>query len=350
MATNVCHKQLVRILDQTKNQLDNLNAEISRQLAEAMKGYRLKDPRNPWKGNAAIEKRVDKILQGMDSRWKATYLQNQKTAIDLSGNCNDAIVQRMVHGKDIPEELKASYFARPTEAMNAWLLSRQDKMRLSAAVWDLGATSKDQIEFLLKEGLADGRDARSLARDLKSYLKEPNRRFRRVRDPKTGKLKLSQPAKLYKPGPGVYRSSYMNALRLARNEINIAYRQADFERRKNIDFIVGIRVNLSNAHPKYDICDELQGVYPKNFSFWGWHPNCICFTTTILMGEEDFVKGAREGNFDHARKIDKIPARATDYLNKNSDQIKGWKNRPYFIEQNFKNVKGGFELKAGVTK
>ena len=53
---------------------------------------------------------------------------------------------------------------------------------------------------------------------------------------------------------------------------------------QQLDFILGIEVHLSNNHtclnakgepePFYDICDELQGRYPKDFKFTGWHPLC----------------------------------------------------------------------------
>ena len=50
---------------------------------------------------------------------------------------------------------------------------------------------EDQLESLLETGLTEGRPASKLATDLKRYLQEPNRRFRRIRDKETGKLILS---------------------------------------------------------------------------------------------------------------------------------------------------------------
>ena len=40
----------------------------------------------------------------------------------------------------------------------------------------------------------------------------------------------------------------------------------------------------------YDICDELAGDYPKSFLWTGWHPQCRCVITPILIGLEDFKK------------------------------------------------------------
>ena len=107
-----------------------------------------------------------------------------------------------------------------------------------------------------------------MARDLKQYLKHPDKLFRRVRDER-GILHFSKNAAAFHPGQGVYRSSYQNARRLAVTETNMAYRTADHERWQNLDFVVGIEIHLSSNHTckgrdgkPYrfeDICDQLQG-------------------------------------------------------------------------------------------
>jgi hypothetical protein len=99
-----------------------------------------------------------------------------------------------------------------------------------------------------------------------------------------------------KTGVGVYKSAYKNAMRLARTETNMAYRKADNVRWSTMDFIVGQEVRLSNNHttikngkvvPLIDICDTLQGKYPKDFVFTGWHPQCRCYTIPIMKTEEE---------------------------------------------------------------
>ena len=77
-------------------------------------------------------------------------------------------------------------------------------------------------------------------------MNEPDRLYRRVRD-KGGNLRLSKAAKMYHPGQGVYRSSAKNAQRLTRTEINMAYRESEYLRWQQLDFIVGIRVMLSRV-------------------------------------------------------------------------------------------------------
>lgn len=350
MASTYEHRKLLALLGTQANQLDRLYARKSREIAQILKKYRGKSKSNVWKGNNQLERELDKALEGLSSDIKYFILQNAEAGQKMANDAYDRTVSSYIRGMDIDAGLKAGFFVRNEEALQGFLKARINGLDISRRVWNPAEQTKEQIESFIKSGLAEGRPATELATDLKKYLKEPNRRFRRLRDENTGKLVLSEPAKAYHPGRGVYRSSYQNALRLSRNEINIAYRAADHLRRIELDFVVGFRVNLSNAHPRYDICDELQGVYPKNFYFIGWHPNCLCFTTSILLKPEDFINSLNSGKFDLRRQIRSIPKRATDYLNANSEQIKGWSNKPYFIADNFKNTKDGFALKSHVTK
>ena len=166
---------------------------------------------------------------------------------------------------------------------------------------------------------------------------------------KDGVLRLSKNAKAFHPGQGVYRSSYMNARRLAATEINMAYRTSDDVRRKQLDFVVGIEVKLSNNHnckgvPEgefKDICDDLQGKYPKTFKFVGWHPNCRCYTVSILMTDEELLenlKRRKEGKepIESVNEVKDVPQGFKDWVNDNQERISRAKSLPYFLRDNGK--------------
>ena len=203
------------------------------------------------------------------------------------------------------------------------------------------------IESALELGIKTGQSAASMARDLKQYLKEPDKLFRRVRD-KDGKLHLSKAAQAYHPGQGVYRSSYKNALRLAVTEANMAYRASDYERVQNFDFVVGIEVRLSNNHtlngkPFYDICDELKGKYPKDFKFRGWHPFCRCHAITILktreelMADNERILDGQEPTEDSVNSVTELPDNFKAWAVKNKSRILAADEKgtlPYFITDN----------------
>jgi hypothetical protein len=171
-------------------------------------------------------------------------------------------------------------------------------------------------------------------------LNEPDRRFRRVRDPLTGVLKPSVPMQNYHPGGigkdgkgvgGVYRSSYQNARRLARTEINMAYHAANMEMYRSSPVILGYEVKLSAAHPVTDICDYLKGRYPKEFTFHGWHPACLCYDVPLFM-TEDQLEAYEDGKVING--VADVPEEFKSYMKEHRDQFDRWKTQPYFIQEN----------------
>jgi hypothetical protein len=195
---------------------------------------------------------------------------------------------------------------------------------LSGRVWNLAGSARTEIESVISEGLREGMSADNISRRVRQYLNEPDRLFRRVRD-ENGDLVLSKAARDFHPGQGVYRSSYKNAVRLARTEINIAYHEQAHERWQKLDFIVGFRVVLSGAHPVTDICDDLQGEYPKEFKFTGWHPQCMCHVIALIKGED--------------KEVGDVPENFKKWVIDNEDRIEKAHNigtLPYFLQDNAK--------------
>ena len=154
----------------------------------------------------------------------------------------------------------------------------------SARVWNLSKQYKTELEMALDIAISEGTPANELATSLRKYLRNPDTLFRRYRD-KNGVLQLSQKAKEYHSGQGVYRSAYKNAERLARTEINIAYRKADIERWQSMDMIAGYEIKRSRHPYGCEICDMMKGVYPKSFVWVGNHPNCRCYMTPIFKAD-----------------------------------------------------------------
>ena len=163
-------------------------------------------------------------------------------------------------------------------------------MTLSDRVWNSNANLRAELESSLNAALEKGQSAKSLATNIKKYLNKPDIRFRKVRD-KFGDLAPSKNALSYSPGQGVYRSSYQNALRLARTEINRAYREADWQRWQTLPFVVGYRIiNSERKATVCPVCRDLAGIYPKSFKFIGWHPQCLCHCIAIMCSDSDMDK------------------------------------------------------------
>lgn len=301
---------------------------------------------------ADLTKNVQRVIEaGQRSEWlAATYRADEYLA---------GILDR---SKLTAAELQ-QYEDRNIEGLAAFQGRKVQGLNLSDRVWRCTDQFTGHMELALDVAIGDGRSAQELSRDVRGLLNEPNRLFRRVRD-KYGNLRLSKAAAAYHPGRGVYRSSYQNAMRLARTEINMAYKTADWERWQRLDFVVGIRIGLSNNHtiinskgdpePLTDICDELAGDYPKTFKFVGWHPNCRCVVTPILQSPQEMHQARRERlraiMNDEAYKaqpsantVTDVPAGFKAHIEAIAERSKGWKSMPYYIRDNFKGgtISGG---------
>lgn len=221
------------------------------------------------------------VLNGTSAEWA-------KGNDNADGVVNDLLTAIGKKASDkISDKDMVKWFNNHEDALNAFQKRKIGGLGLSKNVWNLADHFK--IEHELARSISDGVGADELSRFIRDSLNEPDKLFRRVRD-KYGVLRLSKNAKTYQPGPGTYRSSYKNAVRLARTEINMAYRSAEIERYGDFDFVVGYEVKRSGNPYDCPICEALAGRYPKTFKFSGWHPNCRCFIVPILISDEEMDK------------------------------------------------------------
>lgn len=226
-------------------------------------------------------------------------------------------------------------------------------LNLAQTIWNYCQQTKSEFEVamsnVLADGLKKGTSAETLGRHIRQYLNDPNRMYRRYhtvqrlangqkKDVVTwrrkrvinGKVRFVEEP-LEKVERGVYRSSRMNALRVARTEINSAYHNARNERWANEPFVIGQYIHLSPQHEPEkdeDICDELQGYYPKDFKWSGWHPNCMCTNDPIMVyGEERkalirrLMNGEDISDYVSPNRVKDVPEQYRRYIETNSGKI-----------------------------
>lgn len=297
-----------------------------------------------------IRKRAERLFSAMQTRLYGVIVNGVNSEWTLANNKNNELA-RTVFGDNIGKLSQAQYrryFSTNDAARKAFIARKEGGLNLSDRVWRYTDQFKSEIEMGLDVGIRSGQSAAEMARDLKQYLREPDRLFRRVRD-EHGDLQLSKPAQAYHSGQGVYRSSYKNARRLAVTETNIAYRTSDYERWQQMDFVVGIEIQLSNNHPEPDICDDLKGRYPKDFKFTGWHPHCRCHVVSILKTQEEMdadtqrILNGGEPSQDSVNSVNDVPEAFNDWIDGNKERAKGWSSMPHFVRENPQYVRG-FEV------
>lgn len=223
------------------------------------------------------------------------------------------------------------------KALDTFMNRKVGRASLSKRVWDIKDMAQNNIENALTDALGKGKSAQELARSIKRNLNQPDKLFRRIRDA-NGKLVPSEPMRSYKPGQGVYRSAHKNAMRLARTEINAAYKRSEQASMLRNNDIVGQRIRTSHSHKTEDICDQLQGDYPKDFVWENWHPQCMCIREFIQKSDEEFIAEIKSGKNvpPHLSKnyVKDVPANFKSWVNNNREKIDGWKTKPGFLTDN----------------
>lgn len=311
----------------------------------------------------ATRRQAQGILNRLAKRVEAVIETGTRTEWQAACDKSDTFLSSILRTSRLSPEEAAQYKARNLEALQAFQQRKAGGLGLSQRVWKYTEEFKTAVELGIDVAVGEGRSAGQLSRDLRQYLQNPDKLFRRVRD-KGGNLRLSKAASMYHPGQGVYRSSAKNAERLARTEVNMAYREAEYLRWQQLDFVVGFRVMLSNNHtttdskgkkvPLTDICDELAGDYPKTFKFLGWHPQCRCVVVPIMSDYDEYnddranrlkaiVRGKTYKSLPSRRTVRDVPAAFRSHIDAIAERAKGWKSMPYYIRDNFKKgvISGG---------
>lgn len=247
---------------------------------------------------------------------------------------------------------KAIRVARDTAAATfiANRLKAKNGLNLAQIVWNYCQQTKSEFEMAMSNTIADGikkgTSAEEIGKSIRRYLNDPDmmyRRYHTIKVQKNGKKKdvvtwrrrriidgkvrfVEEP--LEKVGMGVYRSARKNALRVARTEINAAYHKARNERWQNEPFVIGQYIHVSPQHNIDDICNDLEGRYPKDYVWISWHPQCICTSDPItIQGEEkkEFYKRLMAGedmsNYVSPFAVLTMPEKYNQYIKDNSEAI-----------------------------
>lgn len=247
---------------------------------------------------------------------------------------------------------KAIRVARDTAAATfiANRLKTKNGLNLAQTVWNYCQQTKSEFEMAMSNTIADGikqgSSAEEIGKSIRKYLNDPDmmyRRYHTIKVQKNGKKKdvvtwrrrriidgkvrfVEEP--LEKVGMGVYRSARKNALRVARTEINAAYHKARNERWQKEPFVIGQYIHVSPQHNIDDICNDLEGRYPKDYVWISWHPQCICTSDPItIQGEEkkEFYKRLMAGedmsNYVSPFAVLTMPEKYNQYIKDNSEAI-----------------------------
>jgi hypothetical protein len=153
------------------------------------------------------------------------------------------------------------------------------RIPLSERVWKTQSLVSGKMDSIINDALLRGASARELAGDVMRYVR-----------PST---------------PGGVRYA---ANRLARTELNNAFHATQVQEGIKTPWTTALRWNLSGSHPKPDECNEYaEDTHIPNGQAGVWrpedvppkpHPNCLCFTTPVMVGRDQFVNSFLSGDYD----------------------------------------------------
>lgn len=366
-------QRLTRLLLQASDDLQKLYNEIIKELTKAThKSISAVSPDELYTiAKACTPTEKDKVQALLDLYAKSVISlieQGVTRAVLLSSQIQQSALSAYtrMQGAAVDE-----WRTNTTKAFIESRMKRDGGLNLSDRVWNYTQQTKAEFEMamsqVLEKGISKGISAETLGRQIRQMLNNSDMMYRRYHLKKlmsdgtkkdvvewrrrviddNGKMHFVK-EDLANVGRGVYRSARQNALRLTITETNMAYNYANCKRWSDEPYVLGIRIRLSGNHPEEDICDELQGDYPKDFMWRGWHPRCRCSMSSILMdrNSEEWknLRSMSEKDY-YAYKspnlVEDTPTAFKKWVKNNAKKLSEARDNgklPYFVRDNEKVV------------
>lgn len=223
------------------------------------------------------------------------------TASDMGHAMSEEARKKIHYSPDA--DLIATLSAASLQSYRSW----EDRTSAGDVLKGFAAQTKDAVSLL-----PSGTNAERAAR-LAEYLKKP------------ATIVADSEGSAVRP----QKALFSNLRRLVVSDIATAYRVVEKRIWNALPFVVGYEVLLGDNHRKIDMCDDLQGIYPKDFDFFGWHPWCRCFARPIFSWESE--------------RVTEVPENFNTWIEDNKERIERARERgtlPRWIKDNPKYVDG----------
>lgn len=295
--------------------------------ADTGKPFRWSDYPQTRKKINDIQKQFVEDIQAVIQRGTSEEWKNSNEVQDLLTN---AVLR--AYNAQVDGEKYHIYYQENSDALKAFQERKDKGMNISDKLWQQSTIYKQELEEAISCAIQKGTSAITLSKQISKYLLD----FPQLQTDYKERF-----GKASKANDCEYRS-----IRLARSEINMAYRQAENQRWQQMDFVVGYEIKLSGSHHVDDICDQLKGKYPKTFIWTGWHPNDMCYKIPILKTEEEFWAwdGRGEATTDSVNEVKDVPEGFKQWIDNNIHRAKSWESTPYFIRDNKDFIREDFKV------
>ena len=287
-----------------------------------------------WSDYPQTKKRISDIQEQFVEDIHAVIYRGTSEEWKNSNEVQDLLVNAVLKSYDaqVDGEKYKMYYQTNSEALQAFQQRKDKGYAISDKLWQQSSLYKQELEEAISCAIQKGTSAITLSKQISKYLLD----FPQLQTDYKERF-----GKASKANDCEYRS-----IRLARSEINMAYRQAENQRWQQMDFVVGYEIKLSGSHHVDDICDQLKGKYPKTFIWTGWHPNDMCYKIPILKTEEEFWAwdGRGEATTDSVNEVKDVPEGFKQWIDNNIHRAKSWESTPYFIRDNKDFIREDFKV------
>lgn len=287
-----------------------------------------------WSDYPQTKKRISDIQEQFVEDIHAVIYRGTSEEWKNSNEVQDLLVNAVLKSYDaqVDGEKYKMYYQTNSEALQAFQQRKDKGFAISDKLWQQSSLYKQELEEAISCAIQKGTSAITLSKQISKYLLD----FPQLQTDYKERF-----GKASKANDCEYRS-----IRLARSEINMAYRQAENQRWQQMDFVVGYEIKLSGSHHVDDICDQLKGKYPKTFIWTGWHPNDMCYKIPILKTEEEFWAwdGRGEATTDSVNEVKDVPEGFKQWIDNNIHRAKRWESTPYFIRDNKDFIREDFKV------
>jgi hypothetical protein len=263
----------------------------------------------------------------------------------ISTERNDKIVNDYLKNNADNEKIDTINRIPRLKAFETFMERTTNSKTLCDFIWILDDNHCSELKIILGMGILEGLSSQVIGRQVHQYLKNPEALFRKSRDDK-GSIIFRNSLIEKLPDNQLFKTASENATKIMASFVNESYLLADQKRWSTMEMIHAYRISKSGSHQTSDICDELEGIYPKKFVFTGWHWGCHCHITPEMSSEENFIAYLKgEKNLDK-QQITEMPDNFIKYIEKNKEQISLMKQQPNWVKDNFVNgeIKKGLKL------
>lgn len=151
-------------------------------------------------------------------------------------------------------------------AMDHLVRYRPGGLTFSQNVWSANWEVQRTMRNMVNQSVLIGESSQKLARKLMKYTTKQGLQTR----------------------PGVYKSAYKNAWRMARTEINRAFHEGQIRYSQEKDHIIDGHIwRLGGGGPWNCVCPDLAGrFFPTDNTPAKPHPNCMCYLEFHIIGDD----------------------------------------------------------------